>query len=65
MRTYRILGLIGTFIKLIGWLTVIATVLGACGVLVAGIGGTFALPAVTNQNIPSGLPVAGALGAYR
>ena len=63
MRTYRILGLIGTLIKLIGWLTVIGTVLSSCGVLVAGIGGTFALPNVTGQAIPTGLPVAGALGA--
>jgi len=63
MRTYRVLGLIGTLIKIIGWLTVIATMLSSCGVLVAGIGGTFALPNLTGQNIPTGLPAAGALGA--
>jgi hypothetical protein len=62
MRTYRLLGLIGTFIKLIGWLTVIGTLLSACGLLVAGVGGTFALPSVTGQNIPLGGLAAGALG---
>jgi len=62
MRTYRLLGLIGTFIKLICWLTVIATVLSSCGLLVAGVGGTFALPSVTGQNIPLGGLAAGALG---
>ena len=63
MRTYRILGLIGTLIKLIGWLTVILTVLSSCGVLIAGIGGTFALPSVSSQQVPLGVPLAGALGA--
>ena len=63
MRTYRILGLIGTFIKLIGWLTVIVTLLSSCGVLITGLAGTFTLPSLTSQNVPAGLPVAGALGA--
>src|SRR5438552_1650971 len=62
MRTYRLLGLIGTLIKLIGWLTVIGTLLSSCGLLVAGIGGTFALPSLTGQNIPLGGLAAGALG---
>jgi hypothetical protein len=34
MRTYRTLALVGTFIKVIGWLTAIGTVLLACGGLV-------------------------------
>src|SRR6478672_6287812 len=63
MRTYRILGLIGTLIKLIGWLTVILTVLSSCGVLVTGIAGGSALPSLTGQNIPLGGLVAGTLGA--
>ena len=62
MRTYRTLALIGTFIKIIGWLTVIGTVLSSCGLLVAGVGGTFALPSLTGQNIPLGGLAAGALG---
>ena len=51
MRTYGILGLIGTFIKLIGWLTVIVTVLSSCGVLITGLAGTFTLRsgAVSNE----------------
>lgn len=31
MRTYRTLGLVGTFFKVIGWLTAMGTVLAACG----------------------------------
>ena len=62
MHTYRLLGLIGTFIKLIGWLTVIGTVLSACGLLVTGVTGTLALPSVTGQNIPLGGLALGALG---
>ena len=61
MRTYRVLGLIGTLIKLIGWLTVILTVLSSCGVLVTGIAGGSALPGLTGQNIPLGGLVAGYL----
>ena len=62
MRTYRILGLIGTFIKIIGWLTVVGTVLSSCGLLVAGIAGVSALPSLTGQNIPLGGLAAGSLG---
>ena len=62
MRTYRILGLIGTLIKLIGWLTVIGTVLSSCGLLVAGIAGVSALPSLTGQNIPLGGLAAGSVG---
>jgi hypothetical protein len=62
MRTYRTLALIGTFIKIIGWLIIIGTVLSACGLLVFGIGGSLALPGLTGQNIPvSGLAL-GAIG---
>ena len=62
MRAYRILGLIGTLIKLIGWLTVIGTVLSSCGLLVAGIAGVSALPSLTGQNIPLGGLAAGSVG---
>ena len=62
MRTYRTLALVGTFIKIIGWLIIIGTVLSACGLLVFGIGGSLALPGLTGQNIPvSGLAL-GAVG---
>src|SRR5262245_14001814 len=63
MRTYRILGLIGTLIKLIGWLTVILTVLSSCGVLVTGIAGVSALPSLIGQNNPAGTLPAGTLGS--
>src|SRR5882672_7253429 len=54
MRTYRTLALVGTFIKIIGWLTVILTVLSACGLLALGIAGSLALPGLTGVNIPVG-----------
>lgn len=54
MRTYRTLALVGTFIKIVGWLTVIGTILSACGLLVLGIGGSLTLPGLFGQNIPAG-----------
>ena len=62
MRTYRTLALVATFFKIIGWLTVIATVLSACGLLVFGIGGSLALPGIIGQNIPIGGLAAGVVG---
>jgi len=64
MRTYRTLALVGTFIKIIGWLTVIGTVLSACGVLALGLAGGLgvALPGVTGERVPVGLLAAGAIG---
>jgi len=62
MRTYRILALVATFFKIIGWLTVIATVLSACGLLVFGIGGSLALPSLIGQNIPVSGLAAGVVG---
>ncbi len=62
MRTYRTLALVGTFIKIIGWLTVILTVLSACGLLALGIAGSLALPGLTGVNIPIGGLAAGAVG---
>jgi hypothetical protein len=62
MRTYRTLALVGTFIKIIGWLTVIGTVLSACGLLALGIAGSLALPGLTGVNIPVGGLAAGAVG---
>ena len=62
MRTYRTLALVATFFKIIGWLTVIATVLSACGLLVAGITSSLALPSVIGQAIPLPAQAAGVLG---
>ena len=54
MRTYRTLALVGTFIKIVGWLTVIGTILSACALLVLGIWGSLAVPSLIGQNIPVG-----------
>ncbi len=62
MRTYRILALVATFFKIIGWLTVIATVLSACGLLVTGVAGGLALPSVFGRDIPLGGLAAGVVG---
>ena len=62
MRTYRTLALVGTFIKIIGWIIIVWTVLSACGLLVLGIGGSFALPSLVGQNIPVSGLAAGAVG---
>ena len=62
MRTYRTLALVATFFKIIGWLTVIITVISACGLLVAGIAGGLALPQFLGPNIPLPGLVAGVLG---
>ena len=62
MRTYRTLALVATFFKIIGWLTVIATVLSACGLLVFGIGGSLALPGLIGQSIPTSGLAAGVVG---
>src|SRR5258708_19371537 len=62
MRNYRTLALVATFFKIIGWLTVIATVLSACGLLVFGVGGSLALPGLIGQNIPIGGLAAGVVG---
>jgi len=62
MRTYRTLALVAVFFKIIGWLTVIVTVLSACGLLVFGIGGSLALPSLIGQNIPVGGLAAGVVG---
>jgi hypothetical protein len=62
MRNYRTLALVATLFKIIGWLTVIATVLSACGLLVFGVGGSLALPGLIGQNIPIGGLAAGVVG---
>ncbi len=62
MRTYRTLALVGTFIKILGWLTVIGTILSACGLLVLPLVGV-ALPGLTGQNISAGGLAAGAVGS--
>jgi hypothetical protein len=62
MRTYRTLALVGTFIKIIGWLTVIGTLLSACALLVLGTAGGLALPGLTDIRIPIGGLAAGAVG---
>lgn len=61
MRTYRTLALVGTFIKIIGWLTVIGTLLSACALLVLGTVGGLALPGLTGSQIPLGGLAAGAV----
>jgi hypothetical protein len=62
MRTYRTLALVATFFKIIGWLTVIITVLSACGLLVVGVGGGLALPGIVGQSIPIAGLASGVLG---
>ena len=62
MRTYRTLALVATFFRIIGWLTVIATLLSSCGLLVFGIGGSLALPGLIGQNVPVGGLAAGVAG---
>ncbi len=62
MRTYRTLALVGTFIKLIGWLTVIGTALSACALLVLGTVGGLALPGLTGVRFGVRELAAGAVG---
>src|SRR5262245_37149815 len=62
MRTYRMLGLIGTFLKIIGWLTAIGTLLTSCSVLIFGVGGILALPGLAGQSIPASGLAAGVFG---
>ena len=62
MRTYRTLALVGTFIKIIGWLTVIGTVLSACGLLVLGTVGGLTLPGLAGVRFGMRELAAGAVG---
>ena len=62
MRTYRTLALVGTFIKIVGWIIIVGTVLSACGLLALGIGGSLALPGFVGQNIPVAGLALGAIG---